>query len=63
MQTPEHLLISYRTYRLERQSIIRVTKQYKDKPGPLKFAHLFKNATTMNEILKFLKKTEIATRN
>jgi hypothetical protein len=52
-----------RTYRLERQLMIRVTKQYKDEPGPLKFAHLFKNATTVNEILKFLEKIEIATRN
>ena len=43
--------------------MIRVTKQYKDKPEPLKFAYLFKNATTVDEILKFLKKTEIATRN
>jgi hypothetical protein len=55
--------MSYRTYRLERQLIIRVVKQHKDEPGPLKFAHLFKNATTMNEILKFLEKIEIATRN
>jgi hypothetical protein len=55
--------MSYRTYRLERQSIIRIAKQHKDEPGPLKFAHLFKNATTVDEILKFLKKTEIATRN
>jgi hypothetical protein len=55
--------MSYRTYRLERQSIIRVTKQHKDEPRPLKFAHLFKNAITMNEILKFLEKTEITTRN
>jgi hypothetical protein len=55
--------MSYRTYRLERQLIIRVAKQHKDEPGPLKFAHLFKNATTMNEILKFLEKIEIATRN
>ena len=62
-QTPEYLLMSYRTYRLERQLIIRVAKQHKDEPGPLKFAHLFKNATTMNEILKFLEKIEIATRN
>jgi hypothetical protein len=55
--------MSCRTYRLERQSMIRVAKQHKNKPGLLKFAHLFKNATTVNEILKFLKKTEIATRN
>ena len=62
-QTPEHLLMSCRTYRLERQSIIRIAKQYKDGPGPLKFAHLFKNATIVNEILKYLQKIEIATRN
>jgi hypothetical protein len=43
--------------------MIRITKQYKDEPGPLKFAHLFKNAITVNEILKFLEKTEIVTRN
>jgi hypothetical protein len=43
--------------------MIRVTKQYKDKPGSLKFAHLFKNAITVDEIFKFLQKTEIATRN
>jgi hypothetical protein len=55
--------MSYRTYRLERQSMIRVTKQYKDEPGLLKFAHLFKNAITVDEILKFLEKTEITTRN
>jgi hypothetical protein len=55
--------MSCRTYRLERQSIIRIIKQYKDEPGPLKFAHLFKNATTVDEILKFLEKTEIITRN
>jgi hypothetical protein len=55
--------MSCRTYRLERQSIIRVAKQHKDEPGPLKFAHLFKNAITMDEIFKFLEKTEIATRN
>jgi hypothetical protein len=35
-QTPEHLLMSCRTYRLERQSMIRVAKQHKDEPGPLK---------------------------
>ena len=39
--------------------MIRVTKQHKDEPGPLKFTHLFKNAITVDEILKFLKKTEI----
>jgi hypothetical protein len=43
--------------------MIRIAKQHKDEPRPLKFAHLFKNATTVDEILKFLKKTEIATRN
>jgi hypothetical protein len=43
--------------------MIRVTKQYKDEPEPLKFAHLFKNATTVDEILKFLEKTEIVIRN
>jgi hypothetical protein len=43
--------------------MIRIVKQHKDEPRPLKFAHLFKNATTVNEILKFLEKTEIATRN
>jgi hypothetical protein len=55
--------MSYRTYRVERQSMIRIAKQHKDEPRPLKFAHLFKNATTVDEILKFLEKTEIATRN
>jgi hypothetical protein len=55
--------MSCRTYRLERQSIIRIAKQYKDESGLLKFAHLFKNAITVDEILKFLEKTEIATRN
>jgi hypothetical protein len=55
--------MSCRTYRLERQLMIRIAKQYKDEPGPLKFAHLFKNATIVDEILKFLEKTEIATRN
>jgi hypothetical protein len=55
--------MSCRTYRLERQLMIRVAKQYKDEPRPLKFAHLFKNATTVDEIFKFLEKTEIATRN
>ena len=43
--------------------MIRVAKQHKDEPGPLKFAHLFKNAITVDEILKFLEKIEIATRN
>jgi hypothetical protein len=43
--------------------MIRVAKQYKDEPGLLKFAHLFKNATTVDEILKFLEKIEIVTRN
>jgi hypothetical protein len=43
--------------------MIGVAKQHKDEPGPLKFAHLFKNAITVNEILKFLEKIEIATRN
>jgi hypothetical protein len=51
------------TYRLERQLMIRVAKQYKDKPGPLKFAHFFKNVITMDEVFKFLQKTKIATRN
>ena len=55
--------MSCRTYRVERQLIIRIAKQYKDEPGPLKFAHLFKNATTVDEILKFLEKTEIVTRD
>jgi hypothetical protein len=55
--------MSYRTYRLERQLMIKIAKQHMDEPGPLKFAHLFKNATTVDEILKFLEKTEIATRN
>ena len=41
----------------------RVAKQYKNKPGPLKFAHLFKNAITVDEVLKFLQKIEIAMRN
>jgi hypothetical protein len=43
--------------------MIRVIKQYKDEPGPLKFAHLFKNVITVDEIFKFLKKIEIAIRN
>jgi arsenate reductase-like glutaredoxin family protein len=55
--------MSCRTYRLKRQLMIRIAKQYKDEPEPLKFAHLFKNAITVDEILKFLEKTEIATRN
>jgi hypothetical protein len=55
--------MSCRTYRLERQLIIRIAKQHKDEPGPLKFAHLFKNVIIVDEILKFLEKTEIATRN
>jgi hypothetical protein len=55
--------MSCRTYRLERQLIIRVAKQYKDEPGLLKFVYLFKNVITVNEILKFLKKIEIAIRN
>jgi hypothetical protein len=55
--------MSCRTYRLERQLIIRIAKQHKEKPGLLKFAHLFKNAITVYEILKFLEKTEIITRN
>jgi hypothetical protein len=55
--------MSCRTYRLERQSMIRIVKQHKDEPRPLKFAHLFKNATTVNENFKFLEKIEIATRN
>jgi hypothetical protein len=43
--------------------MIRIAKQHKDEPGLLKFAHLFKNATTVNEIFKFLEKIEITTRN
>jgi hypothetical protein len=43
--------------------MIRIAKQHKDKPRPLKFAHFFKNTTTVDEILKFLQKTEIAIRN
>jgi hypothetical protein len=43
--------------------MIRVAKQHKDEPGPLKFAYFFKNAITVDEVLKFLQKTEIATRN
>jgi hypothetical protein len=55
--------MSCRTYRLEKQLMIRVAKQYKDKLGLLKFAHLFKNAITVDEIFKFLQKIEIVTRN
>jgi hypothetical protein len=55
--------MSCRTYTLERQLIIRIAKQHKDEPGLLKFAHLFKNATTMDEIFKFLEKIKITTRN
>jgi hypothetical protein len=43
--------------------MIKVTKQYKDEPGLLKFAYFFKNAITVNEIFKFLKKIKIVTRN
>jgi hypothetical protein len=43
--------------------MIRIAKQHKDKSRPLKFAHLFKNATTVDEIFKFLEKIEIVTRN
>jgi hypothetical protein len=43
--------------------MIRVAKQHKDESGLLKFAHLFKNAITVDEIFKFLEKTEIATRD
>jgi hypothetical protein len=43
--------------------MIRVIKQYKDEPGLLKFAHLFKNAIIVDEIFKFLEKIEIVTRN
>jgi hypothetical protein len=43
--------------------MIRVAKQHKDEPGLLKFAHLFKNVIIVDEILKFLQKTEIVTRN
>ena len=43
--------------------MIRVAKQYKDEPGLLKFAHFFKNAITVDKILKFLEKIEIVTRN
>jgi hypothetical protein len=43
--------------------MIRIAKQHKDEPGPLKFAYLFKNATIVDKILKFLEKIEIVTRN
>jgi hypothetical protein len=43
--------------------MIRVIKQHKDEPRPLEFAHLFKNAIIVDEILKFLEKIEIAIRN
>jgi hypothetical protein len=43
--------------------MIRIVKQYKNEPRPLKFAHLFKNAITVDKILKFLEKIEIVTRN
>jgi hypothetical protein len=43
--------------------MIRISKQHKNEPGPLKFAHLFKNTITVDEILKFLEKTEIVIRN
>jgi hypothetical protein len=52
-----------RTYRLERQLMIRIAKQYKDESRPLKFAYLFKNVITVDEILKFLEKIEIVIRN
>jgi hypothetical protein len=55
--------MSCRTYRLKRQLMIRIAKQHKDESRPLKFAHLFKNAITVNEIFKFLEKTQIITRN
>jgi arsenate reductase-like glutaredoxin family protein len=55
--------MSCRTYRLKRQLMIRIAKQHKNEPKSLKFAHLFKNAITVDEILKFLKKTEIVIRN
>jgi hypothetical protein len=55
--------MSCRTYKLKRQLMIKIAKQHKDEPGPLKFAHFFKNATTVDEILKFLEKTGIVTRN
>ena len=43
--------------------MIRIAKQHKDEPGPLKFAHFFENAITVDEVFKFLQKTEIVTRN
>jgi hypothetical protein len=43
--------------------MIRIAKQHKDEPRLLKFAHLFKNAITVDENFKFLEKTEIITRN
>ena len=43
--------------------MIKIAKQYKDEPRSLKFAHLFKNATIVDKILKFLEKIEIVTRN
>jgi hypothetical protein len=43
--------------------MIRVIKQHKNEPGPLKFAHFFKNAITVDKILKFLEKIGIVTRN
>jgi hypothetical protein len=43
--------------------MIRIAKQHKDEPGPLKFVYLFKNVITVNEIFKFLEKIKIVTRN
>jgi hypothetical protein len=43
--------------------MIRIAKQHKDEPRPLKFTHLFKNAIIVDEILKFLQKIKIVTRN
>jgi hypothetical protein len=43
--------------------MIKIIKQHKDEPMLLKFAHLFKNVITVDEILKFLEKIEIVTRN
>jgi hypothetical protein len=34
--------------------MIRIVKQYKDESRPLKFAHLFKNVITVDEVFKFL---------
>ena len=48
-----------RTYRLERQLIIRIAKQYKYEPGPLKFAYLFKNAITVDEFFNFYRKSKL----